>query len=136
MKASYRQDNEHFHYHNENPKNLVSSGDCVIRAIAYGTGLGWDTVYTELCNLGLKLKAMPNDKKVFKKYLTQLGFTMHSQPIKWNGTKYTVEEFAKENSDKKIIVNVANHLSVIDCGKIIDTWDCGYKCVGNYWVMN
>ena len=134
MKASYRQDNEHFHYHNENPKNRLTSGDCVIRAISYVSGFSWDSVYASLCDIGFRLKMMPNDKKVFEEYLKQIGFTKFASPRKLDGTKYTVKEFMENNSDAKMIISVANHLTAIDNGKIIDTWDCGYKCVGNYWM--
>lgn len=137
MAPTYRQSNAHFTYHNENPKNSKSSGDCVIRAISFATGNGWDKTFTDLCTLGLKMKAMPNDNKVYRKYLEQLGFEQRSQPRKPNNTKYTVKEFAKWAYPKNTyIISVANHLTVVRGGKIIDTWDCGDKCVGNYWTIH
>ena len=29
---------------------------------------------------------------------------------------------------------MANHLSFIDKGTLVDTWNCGSKSVGNYWI--
>ena len=133
---TYRQSNEHFTYNNANPKNSKSSGDCVVRAIALGTGKSWDEVFEALCTLGMKLKAMPNDDKVYNKYLEQLGYTKLKQPRKSDNTKYTVKEFAsKARKGDVYIINVANHLTCVMENKVQDTWDCGYKCVGNYWKI-
>lgn len=133
---TYRRNNSHFEYNNANPKNLKSSGDCVVRAISVGTGKPWDEVFQELCTLGLKLKAMPNDDKVFRKYLGNLGYTQQKQPRKSDNTKYTVAEFTELAKDSDIyIIVVANHLTCIKNKKIHDTWDCGRKCVGNYWKI-
>lgn len=134
-KPSYRQNSEHFRFYNANPKNKVSAGDCVIRAIAFASGLGWNTVYTGLYRIGMKMKMMPNDKKVFEKYLDEICFVKMKQPKKSDGTKYTAEQFARRNPNMLAILSVANHLTTIKDGKIVDTWDCGFKCVGNYWVM-
>lgn len=137
MAPTWRQSNDHFTYHNENPKNSKSSGDCVIRAIAFATGNGWDKTFTDLCALGLKMKAMPNDNKVFRAYLKQLGLEQMPQPRKSDNTKYTLKEFAKASSRTgTYIISVANHLTVVKNRKIIDTWDCGEKCVGNYWTIH
>lgn len=136
-RASYRQSNERFTYHNENPKSLKSAGDCVIRAIAFATGKSWDEVFTALCSKGAKLKRMPNDQKVYEEYLKELGIKKMSQPRKLDNTKYTVAEFTKYAWRKgTYIISVANHLTVVKDGKIYDTWDCGDKCVGNYWTIH
>ena len=134
-KPSYRQDNEHFRFYNANPKNKLSAGDCVVRAISFASGLDWDTVYAELCEIGMKMKMMPNDKKVFEKYLEEIGFVKMKTPKDAYGYRYTAEQFARRNPNMLAILSVANHLTVIKDGKIVDTWDCGFKCVGNYWVL-
>ena len=136
-RASYRKDNEHFRYTNANPKNSKSSGDCVVRAISLATGLPWDKVYTELCNIGFKLKSMPNDDKTYEKYLESMGWEKQRQPRKHDNTKYLAKELAEMSSQGNgitAIIRVANHLSVVSNGFILDTWDCGYKTVGNFWI--
>ena len=99
------------------------------------------------------MKRMPNEKAVYEKYLNNLGWTKHKQPRattyadgrKQGSLKYTVDELIyKLNGDKligggptHIIVSVANHLTCLEYDKgyqITDTWNCGYKCVGNYWT--
>lgn len=123
-----------FHYNNANPKNLRAS-DCAFRAISLFTGNSWDKVYTDLCAYGFKMRRAPNEKKVYEKYLDDLGYIKQSQPRKSDGTKYTVREFCKR-SEGTILVSTANHLSCIVDGKVNDTWDCGSDCVGNYWKKN
>ena len=137
---------------NINPRG-IKAGDCVVRAIALATEQTWDKVYTDLCEIGLKMKRMPNEKQVYEKYLDNLGWTKHKQPRAKNYeegyfsgmSKYTVDELIyKLDGDKligggsiHIIVSVANHLTCLEYDKgyqITDTWDCGHKCVGNYWT--
>lgn len=137
---------------NINPKGIKAC-DCVIRAIAYATDNTWENVYVELCKLGMKMKRMPNEKQVYEKYLEQKGWVKHKQPrakdyedgFKMGMKKYTVKEFIElmnfENKcigKGKLIISVANHLTCIECNnweyELVDTWDCSYKCVGNYWV--
>lgn len=131
---------------NMNPKNL-KTGDCVIRAISYALDKSWDEVYKDLCGLGLKMKRLPNEKKVYEKYLEQQGWSKAKQPRYtdgWNLLKYTLDGFRIqiasdfENYSDKIIVSLAKHLTVLEYNnityEIVDTWDCGNKCVGNYWV--
>lgn len=117
---------------NLNPKNR-KTGDCVVRAIAYATQQSWDKVYQDLCELGFKMKRMPNDKQVYEKYLDNLGWHKHKQPRKWNNFKYTVDEFIDIAPNDVYIVSVANHLTAIGDREIKDIWDCGHKSVGNYW---
>ena len=84
---------------NLNPKGIRAC-DCVIRAIALATAQTWDKVYMDLCELGLKMKRVPNEKQVYEKYLEQKGWTKHKQPRAYDYTnghcsgmsKYTVNE--------------------------------------------
>ena len=138
--------------YNMNPKGHKAC-DCVVRAIAYSLNQSWEDTYNDLCALGLKMKRMPNEKQVYEKYLEQKGWVKHKQPrakdyedgFKTAMKKYTVKEFIElmnfENKclgKGKIIISVANHLTCIECSlweyELVDTWDCSYKCVGNYWT--
>lgn len=138
---------------NINPKG-IKTGDCVIRAIAYATEQNWDTIYKALCELGLKMKRLPNDKKVFHKYLDNLGWVKHKQPKEVdyeNGfglkkKKYTIEELMQRIEIEhqrlgvgKVIVSMPRHLTCIEPQdnwkyEIVDIWDCSNKKVGNYWT--
>ena len=133
MTATYRQDKGRFRFYNENPKSLVSAGDCVVRAIAKATGISWDEVYQNLCLIGLRVKDMPSSKRVYRQYLNNIS-KMEKQP--WNGNrKYTLTEFAEEFNRGAYVVSIANHLTVVIDGFIYDTWDCSQYTVGNYWKI-
>lgn len=136
-RASYRKDNAHFRYTNPNPLSRKTSGDCVVRAISNATGKPWDEVYMALCNIGFNLKAMPNDDKTYEQYLMELGWEKQRQPRKPDNTKYLAKELAEMSGQGNgivAVIRVANHLSAVSHGFILDTWDCGDKTVGNFWV--
>ena len=127
-----------FTFHNENPKGKLV-GDCVIRAISLATGDGWDKTYKGLCELGLKLKDMPNDKKVYDKYLALNGWVKHKQPRKLDNTKYTGREWCEKlrdegKSDPMVVHIGGHHIVCIMNYKVHDIWNSTGKCIGNYWT--
>lgn len=133
MMPKYRQNTNTFHYYNCNPKGLKTSSDCVVRAIAGGTGLDWKHVYTRLSEIGLDLSRIPVEKATYTEYLFKLGWAKNPQPRKENKRKYTVKEFCELHSKGAYIIKVANHLTYVEDGIIYDTWNCENKTVGNYW---
>ena len=118
---------------NVNPKNL-KTGDCVVRAIAYSLEQTWDETYHDLCELGFKMKRMPNDKQVYEKYLELKGWVKQKQPRTVLNSNLTILEFIEYQLERKAIISVANHLTCVDNFELIDTWDCSHKCIGNYWI--
>ncbi len=130
-----RESQGRFIYENLNPRKLKRTSDCVIRAIAKGTNLDWETVYQGLTLLGLKIKDVPNSTRVYRKYLEQQGYAKERQPRKPDNTKYTLNEFAESNPKGRFVVSLANHLTVVIDGLVYDTWNCLHKTVGNYWEV-
>ena len=120
--------------YNNNPKNK-KTGDCVIRAIATATNSSWEYVYSKLSELGIEQGLMINDSNNWQKYLENLGYIKQKMPRRSDRTRYTLEEFATElaEENKIYLVKLAGHLTVIKNKKLIDTWNCSYKSVGNYW---
>jgi hypothetical protein len=118
--------------YNRNPLNR-KAGDCVARAISTGTGLKWEDVIRIITEHAIPLGRVFNEKEAYGSWLEQTGWTKHKQPRKPNNKKYTVQEFCDLNPEGIYIVGVAHHLTVVEDGKYYDTWDCGYKTVGNYW---
>ena len=111
------------------------ASDCVVRAICNFTISSWDKVYKDLCRIGLKLKDMPNTKKVYERYLLyEEGFIKNPMPRFPDNTRYTLKEFMEENPDLKAIVSLANHLTYINNNVLYDKWDCSHKSVGNYYT--
>lgn len=122
--------------YNNNPKQNKTN-DCVIRSISLALNKSWEDVYKDLCNLGCKKALMPNDNKTWQAYLKQLGYTKEKMPKKLNNKRYTLQEFADKIAKENFIyiISIAKHLTVIKNKKLYDTWDCSYKCVGNYWII-
>lgn len=122
---------------NANPKGW-KTGDCVIRAISKATNMSWEVTYRMLCEIGEKKCRMPNDKIVFEACLKERGWIKQKMPVWYDAfgkrNRYTVRELSNEFPEKKMIVSVAHHLTFVDKGTLIDTWNCGSKSVGNYWI--
>ena len=127
---------------NVNPKGW-KTGDCVVRAIAKASSRPWEEVYRELCEIGAKKCRMPNDPKVYETYLENHGWVKHKMPRRGDKTRYKVRDFLDElysySGAGWMIISVANHLTcaraLIEYDvKLYDTWDCSYKCVGNFWT--
>lgn len=126
-----------FHYHNENPFGK-KTGDCSYRAIGLATGYGWNkavvTVALWMVKTGQTLSSGVEVDSCIKEFG---NWVKHPMPKHPDGTRYTIEQLINEVKKEKnpVLVSCANHLTVIKGGKIWDTWDCGYKCVGNYWTL-
>lgn len=130
---------------NLNPRER-KVGDCVIRAIACATGKSWEEVYTALCEIGLEIKDVPTDKATYALYLERIGWAKMKMPKKqvWGEDNFggevlknkriTVAEFAEINNKGRYVVDMANHLTAVEDGTIIDLWNCGHKSIGNWWV--
>ena len=122
---------------NVNPKGR-KTGDCVTRAIASALNISWEEAIQEQVKVALKTKYSLASKQTYEKILTEWGFVKMKQPRKVNNTKYYVKELDKVLTPKQmksgVVVSVANHLTFVKDGYIIDTWNCGLKSVGNYYV--
>lgn len=121
--------------YNNNPKQNKTN-DCVIRAISLACNKSWVDVYMDLAKLGCKKGLMINDNKNWQAYLKSLGYQKQKMPKKQNNKRYTVKEFVDNLADinQIYIISIAKHLTVVKDKKLFDTWDCSYKCVGNYWI--
>lgn len=121
-----------FHYYNANPKNRIT-GDCTFRAIALAIGKSWESVVREYTELMIQTGYYDSRPSFTTRFLNQFGWVKHSQPRHTDGTKFTVRELAR-SSKQTMIVTMAGHMTCIKDGKVWDIWDCGDKCVGNYWT--
>jgi hypothetical protein len=128
-----------------------SAGDCVTRAISIATGLDYQEVYNELKSRNAEFSigwskvaraikkkgSTPRDgvnKKVYSKYLEDLGFTwVATMGI---GTGCKVHLRSDELPSGTIICRLSRHLCSVINGIIQDTHDCsrdGTRCVYGYW---
>lgn len=122
-----------FTFYNANPKNKRTC-DCVIRAISTITEKSWEETLLNITQFAIKYCQMVNDPKLYEKYLQSLGFVKHSQPRKYDNTKYTGTEFCKTFRPKACVAHIGgNHIVAIKDGKIYDIWNSENGCIGNYW---
>lgn len=122
-----------------------TTGDCVTRAIAIGTGMDYKEVYNIINDYakkerkGKRKKGISNArtgvyKDTFKKVLKDLGWTWVSTMQIGSGCKTHLRE--EELPSGTIIVNLSHHLTCVIDGVINDTYDCsrgGSRCVYGYW---
>lgn len=118
---------------NVNPKGRKTS-DCVIRALATGTGLDYWEVLDGLVEISKKSGYCLLDKKVYEEFLRQQGFYKKPQPRKLDNTKYLVGEIRQLTKRERVIVSMANHLTAVIGDDLIDIWDCRRKTIGNYFI--
>lgn len=118
---------------NANPKGK-KTGDCVIRSLCVALNKDYYEVYEELYNISKKTGFMINEKRVYDKLLEAYGFIKMKQPRKNNGTKYDVDEIRLICNSPVIVISIANHLTVVKDGVLIDLWNCGYKTINNYYI--
>lgn len=125
-------------FFNINPKNRLT-GDCAIRALSAATGATWEATLTALTTLGISMAMVPTERKVIVEYLRKDGWIKHPQPRTESGKKLTGAAFvaqlvAKAKYDPVIASIGAHHITCISGGRILDTWDCSDRCIGNYWT--
>ena len=127
-------DTEWFVWYNANPKNRLTTGDCVVRAISMLTNVSWEQTLQNLTELGIFEGRVYNDPVIYTKYLGNLGFVKIAQPRFPNNTKLTGKQFC-EFFDRPCIASIGGHHVVyINKGKVFDTWDSTDGAIGNFWV--
>lgn len=122
---------------NKNPKNR-KTGDCSTRALCNILDIDYKVAlhlqYEESCKSFYDLTS----RQTFCKILERFGYVKVKQPRKSDNTYYTVRELDRVLSDEEmkdgVIIGVPHHWTVVRNGYIEDTWNCGDKRVGNYWV--
>lgn len=122
---------------NVNPKNR-KTGDCSTRALVGVLGISYAEALKLQFEESLQCFYDPTSKQVIERVLSRFGYVKMAQPKKCNGTKYEVREIDKIVSDEQmkngILVTVAHHHTCVKDGFIQDIWDCGGKCIGNFYV--
>ena len=131
-------DNETYHWNNLKPKGR-RTGDCVTRAIAAFLHQSWEQTYRDLAEFGIKHGTAMGCPETYEMFLKSKGFEKRPMPRRSWGAKFTVKEFCTEIAESGVayVVSMANHLTFVGPdSRIHDIWDCGEKCVGNYWMRS
>ena len=125
-----------FRYYNAHPRKL-SVDDCVKRSIALATGIPYIEVQKGLNDhkkiTGVKkFYNYPNPESYMKKVL---GFERIALAKNADGTRVTVEEFAKLHPCGRYVISILEHWTACIDGIIYDTWDCSKEGVLSYYEI-
>ena len=80
--------------------------------------------------LGLEMGAYPNHDKVWIKYLESNGFIKSRPPRDENGKLIKLRDWDFTGT---AVVRNSGHLTAVDRGTVIDSWDCRRRPVNSYW---
>lgn len=121
----------YYHKYNANPSHK-NADDCVVRALSVVLDLPWETVYKTLCDYGLKIHRMPNEKEVFIQLIKLYGLT---RVPKWKRHLYLkdVTKWCRQNKIDAIVYNTS-HCVGIKNGQFHDTWDSSYETVAEIYL--
>ena len=125
-----------FKYYNAHPRKL-SVDDCVKRSIALTTGIPYVEVQKGL-NAHKKITGAKRffDKPNPRSYMENvLGFERVAVAKNADGTRVTVEEFAKLHPYGRFVISISGHWTACIDGTIYDTWDCGKETVLSYYEI-
>lgn len=112
-------------------------GDCTVRALATATGMSYQAAWDKLYRLqGQKrhtgfrlfdyLREMPDSMGVVRSFKYR---AVKGKP------RIKARDFVQMHPSGRFLVQVAHHVTAVVDGKLIDTWDCGAKCVYGAWEM-
>lgn len=105
--------------------------DCVIRSISVVMRKPYREVFTEMMQLGLEIGAYPNHDKVWIKYLESHGYVKHRPPRDARGKLIKLAHWDFKGA---AVVRNSRHLTAVDGGTVIDSWDCRRRPVNSYWA--
>ena len=104
--------------------------DCVIRSISAVLRVDYCEVFDDLMRLGLEIGAYPNHDKVWVTYLESKGYVKNKPPRDANGKMIKLRDW--DFKGRAVVIN-SGHLTAVDGGTVIDSWDCRYRPVNSYW---
>jgi len=120
--------------------DIKCDSDCMVRAITNVTKEDYSKVHKIIYGHGWRASRR-NSKNGWEKQITK---TLDDLGVKWERVSFpaikgkkrmTTKKLAQINPNGKYIVRVAKHVSVLDNGKLLDTWDCSSKCVYFAWKI-
>jgi len=132
-------------------RNKNTAGDCVARAVAIASGRPYAIVYAELAVMNYNMAQTKRRKrgkvgrrtasdgiytksKLFKDYMTQLGFEW--TPTMFVGSGCKVHVRASELPKGRLVLSLSKHCAAVIDGVLHDAYDCsreGTRCVYGFW---
>jgi len=122
-----------FSYCNPHPKGKEVN-DCVKRAITIATEKDYMQVQRELNRLKRKLgETKYNKDKVWKTYLKD--YERVSIPAIKGYPRPKVVDFIEKHPRGTYILSLSKHLATVKDGVLLDIYDCSYKTVFSYYII-
>lgn len=119
---------------NVNPHKKKTT-DCATRAICQACNIPYEQAAKELFDEWMHTGYEMTEPRVFQAVLERHGFIKFGKPKHSDNTTYSVEQLgAKFGANSILVVQVANHWTVIKDDKLIDLWDCSGKSVYGYYI--
>ncbi len=112
-----------FIFYNPNPGGHFVS-DCVVRALCATEGMTWLEAYYALCNTGAAIFDMPRANKVYREYLTSIGYKRYVLPNTCPEC-YTVKDFCRDHPYGTYILCTGDHVVAVKHGDYYDAGDSG-----------
>jgi len=106
--------------------------DCIVRSVSIVCDEPYKTTFENLMHIGIEVGAYPNHDKVWQKYLEGKGFVKNKMPRPVGKPRGTIK-LQDWNFDGIAAVRNSGHLTAVENGWCIDTWDCRYRPVNSYW---
>jgi hypothetical protein len=119
--------------------DIKSNGDCMIRAVTIITNSEYGKVHKLMYNNGWRSskRTVKDWESQITNTLVDLGFSY--ERISFPGIKgekrMTAKTLSKIDPEGKYIIRVSKHVSALDGGTLLDTWDCSDKCVYFVWKI-
>lgn len=107
-------------------------GDCVPRACAIATGLDYKVVWDRLFDLGKEMGYLPNNPKVYEKFLIGNGFSKNKTPKDNKGKKISIRNWSADAPKGRIVAITRNHIVAIVDNVQRDTW-LDERCVNSWF---
>jgi len=120
--------------------DIKCNKDCMVRAVCNITGEPYENIHRIMYGHGWRASrnsSKGNWEDQITKTLEDLGFSWAR--ISFPGVKgekrMTAQKLSELNPSKKYIIRVSKHVSALDQGYLLDTWDCSSKCVYFAWEI-
>lgn len=114
--------------------------DCMVRAVTNATKQDYNKVHSIMYKNGWRASrqlSKGNWENQITKTLDELGFEHEriSFPAIKNQNRMTGKILSELDPTGRYIIRVSKHVSVLENGLILDTWDCSDKCVYFAWKI-
>ena len=117
--------------YNKNPCGKHTT-DCTVRALSLLFDEEWDSIYLQLCLIGLSMCEMPSQKAVVNEFMKQNGYQRYIIPDTCPAC-YTVADFTRDHPHGTYLLATDSHVVVSIDGHYVDNWDSGLELPLFYW---